>query len=311
MAHDAQRSLPPAWIAPVQTGMPLTSLPAAACRVDSIRARLSKGGGRDAKQEAALEQTVQRLQHKEGKLQSEAGRQPTAVGSPSGRWRWRWRQWLCVWLAQHFRDRAPLFIQCCALTWALAFPLPLRTRFSIPSSIASHPRPPLYPPLCSVHPDLPGAGGPAAPRSQHTHLRCAVAQALWWVKEGAEGERGPGAQAPVATCVELGNESHALARDWLAGHRGSSSIQRRPGLPSLPPALPLLQPRRRCACRPGRCCLQQMPLAAFLPPASRRQWRQRPPLHLRRRPSRRPPPASAPAPPPPRCRQPPHRRFSL
>ncbi|KAL4457824.1 hypothetical protein ABPG75_012689 [Micractinium tetrahymenae] len=36
-------------------------------RVDTMRARLGKGG--DAKQEAALEETIKRLQHKEGKLQ--------------------------------------------------------------------------------------------------------------------------------------------------------------------------------------------------------------------------------------------------
>lgn len=42
----------------------------AACRVDSLRAQLSSRGS-DAKQEAALEQSMRRLQHKESKLQGE------------------------------------------------------------------------------------------------------------------------------------------------------------------------------------------------------------------------------------------------
>ena len=72
-----------------------------------MRARLGKGG-RDAKQEAALEQTIQRLQHKEGKLQSEAGRQ---AGCSSGSWRQRRRQSLWLWLSrQDWACRAPILI---------------------------------------------------------------------------------------------------------------------------------------------------------------------------------------------------------
>lgn len=159
-------------------------------RVDTMRARLGKGG--DARQEAALEETIKRLQHKEGKLQG--GSTATCPQWPGG----AARPPACSCIRARLFAVVHIELQTIFFVGVHMLLLPGSSNnaerpLQLPPVLAvippsgrtsvSHPSKPnsCPPALCSGHPVLCGEGGAAAPRPVHPHQRCSLAEALRWV----------------------------------------------------------------------------------------------------------------------------------